>query len=1222
MAAPAPPEAVKKPPPSPPAKDGAKPGANQARGKAPAETAKPPAGAAKDGAKAPAQDKAQGKAGGAAASAPQEAEKKAAGERVDRMAVRAKMAVSAPGDAVEKEADRAADTVMRAMEGDAKAPEKAGAAMQQQPTPPAITRAPAEDQAKPPGAQPRPTVPADFARDLGAGTPLDATTRGAFERQFGRDFGAVRVHDDAKADAAARQIGARAFTLGQHIAFAGGQYDPGSPDGKRLIAHELAHVAQQDGGVARMVMRDASGGGGGGAGGGSEWPVRQTTFDVPPIKARHAAAYRLLAQDRLLRRKLGYDRDKKEFQTRQVEIWEAGVHPELGKIDPRYKGTDGTWTLPLQAVGGGKENKVTAAGDKALADMIRIPGWDPTGTPRTGKKGGKDIAFYQVDHQVEAQVGGPDALKNLELLDQPSNGSSGGQVRAEVDRVIKAELADPRHVPLPAASGSDAAEKSQDAAFVKRTYDVVFEKVSGRGENPKQKPEGGSSTWSQGDIEEARPVTDFLPETDKNAAGSAKRIALRSPTDAMEITRFNVKGDVVQVPKTAGGKGRSSGIAGFAITDLTLNGGVASLAGKGDGGKGVVGTLTGTYDFGGAVTLKSGGEKLLPLQRSQHEYAVKIGATEEGTGGAPLMADFTPLSPMEITGITIGRGVYASALIRPTHPALEGLEIPGEIRDGRPGIFYTLDASKLADRLKVPGLSIDGASITISYDGTDVGVGGSAIFTIRNFGQGELSAKLDTAKRFSLEGRFRADPRLFDQADMRLWYRSEEGFGGSGTLGINNPNKIKGIKSASVSATYEKGILHAEGTVQPAIPGVQSAGLAVTYGKDKSGADSLSIAGDLQLAAGIPGISGGSVKVSVVQAAEAWKVSASGAITPNLPGLSPQITLAYNDGLFDGTASAAFRKSIFSGDVTVGLTNRAVSPEGELSGTEPGEELRLYGKGTVTAKVAPWLQGGVAIKVKPTGQVLIGGRIGIPGAVTVFEQFPAPPKDRRTLFQMPTVAIPLLGAPGAGVSLNITGRVEGHASVGPGKLTAAEIGVEDFDPAQPDSLKVTGKGSFEVPATAGVDAGLDAGLAAGAVISLEAGLGVRAGIAAEAKAKTDVQVDWTAAAGLHLHADLAASVTPKLKFGVNGYVRVIAGAFGVNYELWRKDWTLAAKEAGGNLAIGVTAPVDYYSDGRGVVFDPEKVTFQVPALNAETLKGLLNGGGTESLEEGEGPPPD
>jgi outer membrane protein OmpA-like peptidoglycan-associated protein len=65
------------------------------------------------------------------------------------------------------------------------------------------------------------------------------------ESAFGRDFSHVRVHTDAPAAASARALRARAFTLGSDIAFAAGRYAPSTPAGRSLIAHELAHVVQQ-----------------------------------------------------------------------------------------------------------------------------------------------------------------------------------------------------------------------------------------------------------------------------------------------------------------------------------------------------------------------------------------------------------------------------------------------------------------------------------------------------------------------------------------------------------------------------------------------------------------------------------------------------------------------------------------------------------------------------------------------------------------------------------------------------------------------------------------------------------------------------------------------------------------------------------------------------------------------------------------------------------------
>jgi len=79
------------------------------------------------------------------------------------------------------------------------------------------------------------------------GHPLDTNTRAFAEPRFGHDFSRVRVHADAEAADSARAVNALAYTVGHHIVFGTGQYTPWSSAGRRLLAHELAHVVQQGG---------------------------------------------------------------------------------------------------------------------------------------------------------------------------------------------------------------------------------------------------------------------------------------------------------------------------------------------------------------------------------------------------------------------------------------------------------------------------------------------------------------------------------------------------------------------------------------------------------------------------------------------------------------------------------------------------------------------------------------------------------------------------------------------------------------------------------------------------------------------------------------------------------------------------------------------------------------------------------------------------------------
>ncbi|MFM2376616.1 MAG: hypothetical protein RLZZ165_1713, partial [Bacteroidota bacterium] len=96
----------------------------------------------------------------------------------------------------------------------------------------------------------------------GGGAPLPASTRGRMEQQMGADFSGVKVHTDAQSDEMNRAIQAKAFTTGQDVFFRQGAYDPGSRGGQELIAHELTHVVQQNGGAVQrsthLIQRDTT----------------------------------------------------------------------------------------------------------------------------------------------------------------------------------------------------------------------------------------------------------------------------------------------------------------------------------------------------------------------------------------------------------------------------------------------------------------------------------------------------------------------------------------------------------------------------------------------------------------------------------------------------------------------------------------------------------------------------------------------------------------------------------------------------------------------------------------------------------------------------------------------------------------------------------------------------------------------------------------------------
>jgi hypothetical protein len=93
---------------------------------------------------------------------------------------------------------------------------------------------------------------------LGEGAPLDPGIASKMADAFGTSFGDVRIHADAEGAELAREHNALAFTVGTHIAFAPGRYQPGTVEGDALLAHELTHVLQQRGSAPQAPQRKSA----------------------------------------------------------------------------------------------------------------------------------------------------------------------------------------------------------------------------------------------------------------------------------------------------------------------------------------------------------------------------------------------------------------------------------------------------------------------------------------------------------------------------------------------------------------------------------------------------------------------------------------------------------------------------------------------------------------------------------------------------------------------------------------------------------------------------------------------------------------------------------------------------------------------------------------------------------------------------------------------------
>lgn len=158
-----------------------------------------------------------------------------------------KLTVGQPDDPQEQEADRVAERVMRwpASETNTVSHRQCAACNEDEPSCPGCDDQ--QETVSPKGQTVGGEAPVSVHSVLrSSGEPLSRDTRAFFEPRLGQDFSHVRVHQDQEAGQSAREINALAYTVGSHIAFGSGRYEPGTLSGRRLLAHELTHVAQQN----------------------------------------------------------------------------------------------------------------------------------------------------------------------------------------------------------------------------------------------------------------------------------------------------------------------------------------------------------------------------------------------------------------------------------------------------------------------------------------------------------------------------------------------------------------------------------------------------------------------------------------------------------------------------------------------------------------------------------------------------------------------------------------------------------------------------------------------------------------------------------------------------------------------------------------------------------------------------------------------------------------
>ncbi|MBI5329336.1 MAG: DUF4157 domain-containing protein [Betaproteobacteria bacterium] len=1144
---------------------------------------------------------------------PKQEEKKAARRpavaRVPAFA-QAKLAVSRPGDAHEREADQVAAQVARAAKTPAEvqraslepgvtpqkreeslAPKAVPAAqeIQKKAAPPAgagegvfplcrrgsegdLSRAASADAPEIPpapllqrGGKPAEgmagrEVPASAEARIeakrGAGAPLPETVLNEMQGRIGHDFSAVRIHTDKEAADLNTEMQARAFTVGSDVFFAPGEYAPGTDAGRELLAHELTHVVQQGGGVRRLSrLVDPAPSPMPASGSAADTALNNVSvLEIPPIKYRHLPLYTGAGA----RRAAGYARNTSQAQT---TVWNNGISLTEAVIEQKLKAEDPAFVRP--AAPSAPVNfkigaQVYSTPWKSLHARLLIPDWDRRGTPLT-TRGEK----FQVDHMVELQVFGDttgdagNVIGNLELLKGTPNASSGSTIKGGVYAKVEAYLAasDPAFSALAAKTRQARVKQWLD------THSITFTTINrGAGQAGDD-----ADWWTRTEIDEGAPLEDAQPAPAARLQGKPGEFVLASGAGGIEVARYNY--DALQFqPKN---ERLRKAMAGVRISEFQL----AAAVEAGNAGD-PAGFMLATWNL--PENFRAGEAVQIPL--------VTVGPYCASPGAIPaLNTDFSHLSPVSLPQVEIRDGrLYAEGQLTPSIPLFAGHPIQ-VVLDGD-DLRFSMEYAASQLSLPIPGIAVQDGSVALFYS-TQEGFGGSGQVGLGmdKVGTGALAVEVSQNSGFSATGEFNFDPGLFDRASIQIHYRDGQ-FGGGGEIGIDTPGKVRGIQSANLAVQFQEGAFSASGEVQPSIPGVQQAGLTVAH----SEAEGLVIGGNLQLAAN-PAIRSGSVDVTVKKVDDLWKVSAAGTAQPAIPGINSELRVSYDDGAFSAEASGEYGRGMLKGTANVGVTNRSLDDAGQPTGAPaPDAPLIVYGGGSASITFAPWLQGTAGMQFRPDGKVVVSGEIGLPSALTIF-----PRKELdKSLFSLAT-QIPIV----PGIVAEVGGNLKAIAGIGPGQLDQLRIGVDHYEPEDESKTRITGDAHLNIPADAGLRLAARAGVGLGITGASATGgleLGGMAGIAGAAEA--GVHIDWTPASGLAIDAEGYLHAEPKFKFDVSGYVAVTVAGF----EVYGDTYEFAALELGSDLRLGVRFPI-HYRDGQPFDVSLDDVQFEVPEVNTDAL---------------------
>lgn len=1019
-------------------------------------------------------------------------------------------------------------------------------------------------------------------RRRGRGARLPSQVGDNLGRKLGWNLGGVGIHSDETAANLNRKINARAFTVGNDIFFGEGEYVPASSTGQRLLAHELTHVVQQSSSpVSHQVQRN------GGTAPTNTYEDRRlgsinTTSNEIVIKGLKVPTFKNTfyqnATDLKWRRSESAGGEARD--TNQITVWENDVREssdtKVDRLLTRAQRTEqnGQYIYYFSYNTG---RSYLFGPPETIKQRARRPVWRQSGTP----------ASFHVDHQVEYQTNGPDEIGNMWLLDGSINTRSGGDIRTEIRTKVGAFVLEVQDKVLNPPTDTDNARAN---------YEIKFEDTrGGLGSYPPVRAKQQYYTRQHIKNGDQLRALDPMSQSEINGSG-----LLSGDADHIDLFPNGFGGFRYQLVKESGSNvyrhnigttGGSSAVArqNFEITSVQYD--ASSRTGS---------VLITVPSRAVASSLPNSPQPvavdpvpILPL--AGVEWGGQFDKNAMKRSIREKVDNFPGLSSLQLNEVDMDAGgITMSGVIRPSIPLIEDTSVDFELS----GETIMVSKTFSGPDFNIPSpFEIQGSSLTIAASNQGLSVTGQINFGIERVGEGQISATgradFNAETSFELEGQFDFDERIFGEgttAQVRVGY-SDSQWSMGGTLTIPE-GKVPGVESATITVDYsESAGFSAEGEAELDVPGVESGTLSITHTE----AEGFSIGGSFNLSGDTPGIRGGTLTATLREKpnGSGFSISASGEAQPDIPGINSNLSVTYDDGAFTAEIEADYTRGMLSGQINVGVTNRSVGEDGELSATaEPDNPLIVYGGGSLTIRITPWLEGTAGVRFAPDGEITVTGRIGIPDELEIF----ARREIDKSIFNI-AVQAPIF----PGIVAEVGGGLGAVAGIGPGVIDRLELTIT-YNPAREQDTTITGDAHLRVPADAGLRLSVRAGIGLGITgASATGGLEIGGTLGIEGAAEAGVHVDWSPARGLDLNANVSVHAQPAFTFDISGYVSVRALGFSV----YDQTWELASFRFGSDYRFGIRLPV-HYQEGQPFDISLDDVEFEVPDIDpGQLMRGLI-----------------